>query len=240
MYLYLFLIYLNRAYGCVEEANAYAKALGIRKKFSIFTRTVDENNHIRNMIKSSSTDYLLPTQTLQRNATTNTLPGTISQNYDLMKESGKRIEKMMIEVMTLPGEPTQLIPLDKFYVEHNKLQMELRKKRNLMTKTEKIKNYEIENNEIAKEVNGVNKRRVEFGGGTSQKNVPGEYQGINIEDLQKLYKKDDKFKKEMKTISKQLTEEKLVKILEETKYVTSVLENQLKELKMRGWNETIK
>lgn len=166
-----------------------------------------------------------------------------------MKEAGKRIEKMMIEVMTIPGEPTQLIQLDKFYAEHNRLQMELRKKRNLMTKSEKIKNYEIENNEITKDVNSMNKRRgvKDNGNGLiidNDKKNHIEFDGINIENLQKLNnnnkKKDEKNKKEMKNISKQITEEKLVKILEETKNVTAVLENQLKELKLRGWNETIK
>jgi hypothetical protein len=250
----------SKAYGCVDEANAYAKALGLRKRYSIFTRNENQDSKQQFLRTKSSLNDLLAaqkalqeTQTQQQHpaATTTTPTALLSQEFyhkhitEIMRGCGSRLEKMCIEVMGVPGEPTQLISLDKFYAEHSKLQLEIRKRRNLMTKTERKANVSIENNEISKSGGG------ESGSGSgSKRRAPTVYQTtalLDPDDLarlqdnsngkQKREKEKERRRGEEKT--KQVTEETLLKILEDTKEVTKILEDQLKELKQRGWNQSI-
>lgn len=255
----------SKAYGCVDEANAYAKALGLKKRFSIYTRNENENSKQQFLKTKSSFNDLLTAQKALQQSTTHHGPGTgtgtggpgitttLTQEFyhqnitNIMKGCSNRLEKMCVEVMGIPGEPTQLISLDKFYLEHHKLQLEIRQRRNLMNKTERQLNITIENNEINKNKNENILRRAQTvailpSGTGGEGGTAAPITGINPNDIlllqqkQTLSKKKESKKDENK---KQITEEKLLKILEDTKEVTKILEDQLKELKLRGWNENV-
>jgi hypothetical protein len=222
----------SKAYGCVDEANAYAKALGLKTRYSIYAR--DDNQSSKQQFlrtKSSLNDLLLAQKTRQETQAVGlTQDFYLTHITEIMKGCGNRLEKMCIEVMGVAGDPTQLISLEKFYAEHNKLQLEIRRKRNLMSTSEREINIGIENNEINKcDEKGVSMRRRTIG--IDQNNLLLLQQNESKNKTKKEAKKEDN--------PKQITEEKLIKILEDTREVTRILEEQLKELKMRGWNENI-
>jgi hypothetical protein len=256
----------SRAYGCVDEANAYAKALGLKKRYSIYTRNeIQDSKQQFLRTKSSLNDLLaaqktlLETQQLQETqqhsppaALTGT--GTAQEFYhkhitEIMRGCGNRLEKMCIEVMGVPGEPTQLISLDKFYAEHSKLQLEIRKRRNLMTKTERKANVSIENNEINKQTGGESGSGMGSGGKKRAQTIFQSTALLDPSDLALLQESGNGKKKSgrgggggkerERRREEKVSEEALLKILEDTKEVTKILEDQLKELKLRGWNQSI-
>lgn len=230
----------SKAYGCVDEANAYAKALGLKKRFSIYTRNDNQDSRQQFLRTKSSLNDLLAAQKALQETQQQQQPTTtalLSQEFyhkhitEIMKGCGSRLEKMCIEVMGVPGEPTQLISLDKFYAEHSMLQLEIRKRRNLMTKTERKANVSIENNEINREKTAQTHQ-------TAALLDPNDLARLQ-ENGNEKQKKEKERRKRGEEKTKQDTEETLLKILEDTKEVTKILEDQLKELKQRGWNQNI-
>lgn len=210
---------LLRAYACVEEACAYAKTLGLKKRYSVFSKTAAESAHGKSLARAYSTPILGGNAATQ-NAHADAMHKTVSG-------AGRRIERMMIEVMGEPGKPSQLISLDKFYSEHDRLQMEVRRQRNLMPSAQRAEELRLEKErELEKEKN----------------TAPSKRRGIknSIVSFDELVLTEGKKKKQGETkLSKKEKEEKLNKILADTMEVTNVLEEQLKELQARGWNECV-
>jgi hypothetical protein len=246
----------SKAYGCVDEANAYAKALGLKTRYSIYAR--DDNHSSKQQFlrtKSSLTDLLsahkarqetqiAPPPNQHLSSATQDQDFYLTHITEIMKGCGQRLEKMCVEVMGVPGEATQLISLEKFYAEHNKLQLEIRRKRNLMSTGDRKVNIEMERNEINRSGEtggGAMVRRKTLGVGLGGVLDPDELlflqQSERVGGGGKIKKKSKEARREES--AKQVTEEKLIKILEDTREVTRVLEDQLKELKMRGWNVNI-
>jgi deoxyribodipyrimidine photolyase-like uncharacterized protein len=202
----------NRAYACVEEACAYAKSLGLKKRYSVFSRTAAESAHGKSLARAYSTPLMDRKET---------------KPVQTMEGAGRRIERMMIEVMGEPGEPSQLISLAKFYTEHDKLQMEVRRQRNLMPSAQRAEEMRLEKEaEMNKDrPNGGAKRR-------------GTKHMLAFDDMK--LGADKKKQGEVHTkVSKKEKMDKLNKILADTVDVTKVLEDQLKELQMRGWNQSV-
>lgn len=141
--------------------------------------------------------------------------------------AGRRIERMMIEVMGVAGEPTQLLSLDKFYAEHDKLQMEVRRQRNLMPSAQRAEEMKLEKEQ------DISTQKP--GGGVKRR---GTKHMISFDDMKA--NTDKKKHPEVNTkVSKKEKMERLNKILADTVDVTKVLEDQLKELQSRGWNESV-
>jgi len=209
-----------RAYACVEEANAYCKALGLKRRYSVYARNAQENAHNRTMAKAASAPLLGVTAAQTR----------AEMEKTVGSGAGARIERMMIEVMGQPGEPTQLLSLSKFYSEHDKLQMEVRRRRNLMPSNQRAQEMRNEKEEVKSKQNNLVKRR-----GIKQGSIQMDGD-TNIAAI--TSKKKSKHPTDVK-LSKAETEEHLNRILAETKDVTKVLEDQLRELQTRGWNENI-
>jgi hypothetical protein len=201
---------------CLDEANSYAKYLGLARRFSVYWRSADiDKTSIRPDAKPMNTyEMAMAMQNTGSSHALNTLQGT-----------GNRIEKMMVEVMEARGEATKLISVDNFLKEHEQLQLEVRRKRNLMSTEHRVQE-DREEKIKAKDV------------GSKRKGVVDKQESF-IQHLEKMKAKEEAAKnaKSSSKMRRKETEEKVNKILESTANVTKILENQLRELQSRGWNE---
>lgn len=205
---------------CLDEANSYAKYLGLSRRFAAYWRSGDMNNQGTTLRRPDAKplntyEMAMAMQKTDSSHAFNTLQGT-----------GTRIEKMMIEVMESRGEVTKLISVDNFLKEHEQLQLDVRRKRNLMSTEHRVQEDKAEKIK-AKDATG------------KRKGVVDKQESFLIH-LEKMKAKDDANRntKSSSKIRRKETEEKVNKILESTANVTKILEDQLRELQSRGWNES--
>lgn len=204
---------------CLEEANAYAKSLGLTRRFSLYWRSPDIAQQNASMKKfdakpMNTYEMAMAAQKTDSHHAFNTLQG-----------AGARIEKMLVEVMEARGEATRLISVDAFFKDHEHLQLEVRRKRNLMS-TEHRAQEEREEKIKAKEV------------GAKRKGVVDKQESF-LQHLENMKVKEDASSsaKSSSKVRRKQTEERVNRILQSTAGVTRVLEDQLRELQARGWNE---
>ena len=212
----------TKVHVCLDEANSYAKYLGLTRRFSIFWRSADQNKQNNAMKKQDSR----PMNTYEMAmAVQKTAAETNQQACNTLQGTGTRIEKMMVEVMEARGEATKLVSVDNFLKEHEQLQLDVRKKRNLMSTEQRVQEEKDEKLK-AKDV------------GSKRKGVVDKQESF-LQHMEKLKAKETA-KNTVKSSSKMRrkeTEEKVNKILENTANVTKILESQLRELQLRGWND---
>jgi hypothetical protein len=209
----------TKVHVCLDEANSYAKYLGLTRRFSVYWRSSDiaqQNAAVKNTTSRPMNTYELAMAT-QKTETTHA--------FNALQGTGARIEKMMVEVMQARGEATKLISVDNFLKEHEQLQLDVRRKRNLMSTEQRVQE-EKEETMKAKDV------------GSKRKGVVDK-QECFLQHLEKLKAKEiaKNTTKSSSNVRRKETEEKVNKILENTANVTKILENQLRELQSRGWND---
>ena len=122
----------TKVHVCLDEANSYAKYLGLTRRFSVYWRSSDiaqQNAAVKNTTSRPMNTYELAMAT-QKTETTHA--------FNALQGTGARIEKMMVEVMQARGEATKLISVDNFLKEHEQLQLDVRRKRNLMSTEQRV------------------------------------------------------------------------------------------------------
>ena len=208
---------MSRAYACVEEACAYAKSLGLAKRFSVYTRSAAEGAHAKTLARAYSSPVLHGKESSQ-------------QQQEMMQKTvagaGRRIERMMIEVMGERGEPTQLMSLAKFYEEHDRLQMEVRRRRSLMPSAQRAQEMQVE-----KEREGAKDRK--------DSSVKRKGLRSDVASFDEMLATSAKKQEGGMGLTKKEKVEKLHDILAESVEATRVLEEQLREMQSRGWNESV-
>lgn len=210
----------TKVHVCLDEANSYAKYLGLSKRYSVYWREGEMNTHATAIRKPNSKPLNTYEMAMAMNKTDS------SHAFNTLQGTGSRIEKMMIEVFEARGEVTKLMNVDNFLKEHESLQIDVRRKRNLMSTEHRVQE-DREEKIKAKDIGGKRKGVIDK-------------QESFLLHLEKMKAKDEaqnSFKSSSK-IRRKKTEEKVNKILENTANVTKILENQLRELQSRGWNET--
>mmetsp|Transcript_17359 Transcript_17359/g.29054 ORF Transcript_17359/g.29054 Transcript_17359/m.29054 type:complete len:510 (+) Transcript_17359:116-1645(+) len=210
----------TKVHVCLDEANSYAKYLGLSKRYSVYWRSGEMNNQSTAIRKPNSKPLNTYEMAMAMNKTDS------SHAFNTLQGTGSRIEKMMIEVMEARGDVTKLMNVDNFLREHESLQIEVRRKRNLMSTEHRVQE-DREEKIKAKDVGGKRKGVVD-----KQESFL-----IHLEKMKAKEEANNNSKSSMK-IRRKETEEKVNKILESTANVTKILENQLRELQSRGWNET--
>ena len=232
-----------RCYACIEEANAFAQCLGKSVTYSIYARGIDEEiqwERIR-------------------------LNGVETAGVGGFGGAGRRIEKMAVVVTTSDSmghiQNTRLISMDAFFREHTRLHTEVRRRKSLMPTGHMpvaaagagLTNGGAVDDTIHKAFIST-KRPQTHSMSRSRSRVAIE--PVKATDTPgKTFRK--KVKKELKRdpstpntigtghseptmrLNRKETEEHLKRILENTVQVTKVLEDQLKELKARGWNANV-
>lgn len=217
-----------KCYTCVEEANSYAKYLGIRKRYTVFIK--DTRDHAQSVKLKE-----------QLHA------GTNFDAFGTIDGAGDRIGKMAIEVIGEPGEPTSLISMEKFFREHEFLHDSLRKHRSLIPVSQQVAEAKCEEQD-RNSSSSKSKRR-----GGMAKAIDGSGDEPRKYEIEKnaflLPRSPTAFvdysydanngHQPIHKLSRKETEEYLKKILDNTVNVTKVLEEQLTELQSRGWNHHI-
>jgi hypothetical protein len=212
-----------RCYTGVEEANSYAKYLGIRKRYAVFLK--DSKDHAQSQKFKEQ---------LQA--------GTNFDSFGTIRGAGDRIGKMAIEVTGEPGEPTALISVEKFFREHEDLHSAIRKHRSLIPVSQQVSEAK---NDKKRGSPGKGKRR-----GGMAKTAGSETVDASKVDTDRNtfvlprsptafvdYSYDaNSAQQHVQKMGRVETEEYLRKILDNTVSVTRVLEEQLAELQSRGWN----
>jgi vacuolar-type H+-ATPase subunit I/STV1 len=202
----------NKIYVYLDESNSYAKYLGLTVRFSVYWRSseLNDKNASIGLQKKNSTAVQDETQRLPLS----TLHG-----------AGARIEKMMIEVMEARGEATKIISVDNFLKEHERLQLEVRRRRNLMSTEQRVQ----EDKDEKAKAKFVNSRR---------KGVVDKQEALlqHLEKMKEQKNEKSTINKDSKARRREI-EEKVSKIIENTAKVTKTLQAQLHELQSRGWNE---
>lgn len=213
----------TKVHVCLDEANSYAKYLGLARRFSIYWRSADITNQNKSMAKTSGSP--MNTYEMAMAVQKTTAEAKTHNAFNSLQGTGSRIEKMMVEVMEARGKATKLISVDNFFKEHEQLQLDVRRKRNLMSTEQRVqeeKEEKIKARDIGSKRKGVVDKQEAF-----------------LQHMEKLKAKESA-KSTLKSSSKlrrKETEEKVNKILENTANVTKILENQLRELQLRGWND---
>lgn len=219
-----------RCYTSVEEANSYAKYLGIRRRYSVFIK--DACDHVQSLKFKE-----------------NLKAGANFDGFGTIDGASNRIGKMSIEVVGEPGEPTTLISMEKFFREHEKLYESIRKHRSLIPLSQQIAEAKCEKQH--KNSSPIKNRRR---GGLAKAEVE------KVDEAQKSESEKNAFvlprspttfvdfsydcnnitsRQQIQKLGRKETEEYLRKILDNTVNVTRVLEEQLAELQSRGWNDHI-
>lgn len=219
---------MNRCYTSVEEANSFAKYLGLRKRYAVFFKNSREHQHTQNFREQLKTGRALDTI------------GTI-------KGAGERIGKMAIEVMVEPGEPTTLLSMEKFIREHEHLQNLVKKHRSLIPASQQVAEAKLELKNRQHSQSNFRRR-----GGVAKSAVDHSPPAPPPEDrnafqlprsptafVDYTYDASGGTQAPTQKLSRKETEEYLRKILDNTVSVTKVLEMQLAELQSRGWNEYV-
>lgn len=205
---------------CLEEANSYAKYLGLTRRFNIFWRSSDINNRFASTRELGAR----PMNTYEMAMATQKAVEHNPNVRSSLQGTGTRIEKMMVEVMEKRGEATKLITADNFLKEHEQLQLEVRRKRNLMSTEARVQEEREEKNK-AKDTGG------------KRKGVVDDQEAVLLHLERMKAKEASKSGAKSSFVRRKETEEKVNKILENTANVTKILENQLRELQSRGWND---
>ena len=211
----------TKVHVCLDEANSYAKYLGLTRRFSLYWRAPDLNS--KNITAYKKADSR-PMNTYEMSKTVGkTDPNTA---IDSLIGTGRRIEKMMVEVFEARGEATKLMSVDNFFKEHEQLQLDVRRKRNLMSTEQRVQEDREEKNK-SKEANAKRKGVVD-----KQEAFLLHLEKIKAKETAKAATKSSS------KIRRKETEEKVNKILDNTANVTKILQEQLRELQSRGWNES--
>lgn len=218
-----------KCYTAVDEANSFSKYLGIRKRYSVFIK--DTKDHVQSQKFKEQ---------LQA--------GRNFDAFGTIRGAGDRIGKMAIEVTGEPGEPTVLISLEKFFREHENLQIAIRKHRSVIPASQQVS--EARSDQFNREgTSGMGRRRGVIPKGLEDSNDGVSKKQVNETKTNLLPRSPTAFvdyaydttnsQQPIQKLSRSKTEEYLRKILANTVHVTSVLEAQLTELRSRGWNATV-
>lgn len=210
----------SKVHVCLDEANSYAKYLGLQKRFSLYWRSSEMNNMSSKKPTQRSMNTYEMARAIQRASTQD-----LNNTCEALEGAGSRLEKMMVEVMEARGEATKVISVDNFFREHEQLQLDVRRKRNLMSTEQRAQEDKDEKNK-AKEAS------------SKRKGVVNKQNSL-LDQLEQLKERESPKKTERPGTKERRkeTEEKINKILENTANVTKILENQLRELQSRGWNQ---
>ena len=200
----------------MEEANDVARSLGREIHFAVYARGEAEAQHWERVKQA----------------------GTAPLSCGIAG-AGRRLEKMTIEV-TAPNEPTRLISIDQFIREHARLHNELRRRQTIQPANRPPVYAPVEPEVFDKKlISKSNPKSLKLS--NLKKTVPGK---PGKPTIIKVMKKSSSLKSSgssssITELSRKETEQQLRKILENTVAVTKVLEDQLREIKARGWNAQI-
>ena len=164
--------------------------------------------------------------------------------FGSIKGAGDRIGKMAVEVSG-EGEATTLISMEKFFREHAALRDAIRRHRSLIPASQQaaeVKNEQLRDLKQA----GAKSRR----GGVLRADESNQQSGAQRDAGDGAFPRSptafvdltygtEGGTQPLKKLTRKETEDYLKRILENTVNVTKVLEEQLKELQARGWNEYI-
>jgi hypothetical protein len=166
--------------------------------------------------------------------------------FGSIKGAGDRIGKMAVEVSG-DGEATTLISMEKFFREHASLRDAIRKHRSLIPASQQAAEVKNEQLRDLKQAGGKTRR-----GGMMRADevnqdkdaqrdagAEGAFPRSPTAFVDLTYGGTEGGAQPLKKLTRKETEEYLKRILENTVNVTKVLEEQLKELQARGWNEYI-
>jgi hypothetical protein len=174
----------------------------------------------------------------------NVQTGQKFDNFGSIKGAGDRIVRMMVEVTDNGAHTSALISIEKFYRDHEELHAAIRKHRSLIPVDQQAaerKGDRAVSPESGKRragiMNGINK--------TNDLRSPVKENNGQPFLLPRSpttfvdYDREEMDGQHMQKLTRKETEEYLKKILDNTVSITQVLEEQLKELQNRGWNEYI-
>lgn len=139
----------------------------------------------------------------------NSSPIAVAANATIHGAAG-RLARMMVEITDEPGAPTRLVTVDAFYKEFDKLHEEVQRCLSVQPAAGRVK----------KEKKKSSRR------------------SCVIESSVEINKQTHEEQKAEK-LTREETQKHLKSILASTTEVTRALEQQLHELQLRGWNDTI-
>eukprot|EP01041_Mallomonas_annulata_P005379 gene5379-10754_t len=232
----------TRCFACIGEANNFAKSLGKKVHFAMYTRGLEDEVHWDRI----------------------RLGGEVALKSGIAG-AGRRLEKMTVEMVTDPNKPVRLLSMDAFFREHARLHYEIRRRKSLqplgqMATTRNNNNNDNSNNskqkqqefefqtaeeEEANKESLISRRKFSIRRASLAVNILNKPKAPASQSSLMKNKKttSSRTSKQQSTVKKELsrkeTEDKLIQILENTSVLTKILENQLHTLRAKGWNAEI-
>jgi hypothetical protein len=201
-------LFQQRVTECIKEANLFSEVLGKSTRYKVVARDPKEDAYWDKIVKSNKEkkfpDELLPAGT------------------------ARRLNKMMVQIRDDDSNTNRLINIDKFFMEHSELHMDMKLHGSLIPSNE-ISQFSISNSDKKRSKNQasmmksqsiISESLPEFGGTNGKINFTES--STNKKETQSRSRKD------VLNDLKEVTDMIVVNV--------KTLDRQLNEFKIRGWN----